>query len=628
MESQQSQQTQSKYYKGVYDPRIIDDKTSNTLWSSESVELAVKGLADGYKLRESPFVVSPTFKDLHLRRAGLPFKYTEDEMFVLVQIQKDKIFFADNFGVLKNAGQGWSHIKLRDYQKNLLLRYQNNRFNILLFPRQSGKTTTTVLEIVHYLITNIDRDCVVIAQSDTVVEEIFSKVVNAIAGLPFFMQPGIVSISGSDYMLRLDNGCRLKCGIAKESVFQGFALDFVFWDEAAYVSPNLADKFWGNLYPALANNPNSKCIIASTCNGRNLFYRLWSDAVNKKNTFVPYKIYWYDVPGRDEKFKQETIANMGIQYWEMGFELSFDTQLKSIFNSKTQKSLRIAQEELQEKWSIHNDPIGEKYGISFVSKEVVPYDIRNDWFVVGVDIGEGLEQDDSVIKIKKMNYDVESKTINYTSIGVYNRNDISVSDFAGLCLDLMLEFNPEHVRFAVENNNYGGEFFNQIRNLRKLFPEKYDKFDNSVIAQFERESKNGYEDGIRWNHYNKNAAVKYFQNCVSSNRMSETHFDSVEQYLNFGRQPNDTYSNQYGHDDLVMADVSISYFLSCNNIFSTSFLKEAEYFFQHYYGIENERDKKEKEEKQKEQNRFAWRDFKERDHAKYVDSNETPIMIL
>lgn len=620
---------QHKSYKGVYDPRVIDEKTSNTLWSSESIELALKGLADGYKLKENPFVQNATFKDLNLRRANLPFDYTNDEMFVLSKIQTDKIWFANNFGYLKDAGQGWTQIKLRKYQENLLERYTKHRFNILLFPRQSGKTTTTVLEIVHYLITNIDRDCVVIAQSDTVVGEIFSKVINALAGLPFFMQPGIISISNSDYVLKLDNGCRLKCGIAKESVFQGFALDFVFWDEAAYVSNNLAEKFWGNLYPALANNPNSKCIIASTCNGRNLFYRLWTDAVNKKNTFVPYKIYWYDVPGRDEKFKQETIANMGLSYWEMGFELSFDTQLKSIFNSKTQKSLRVLQEELQDKWSIHNDPLGEKYGISFIDKSIISYDIKNDWFVVGIDIGEGLEQDDSVIKIKKVDFDKTLNCLTYTSVGVYNNNEISVSEFAGLCLELMGNFNHERTRFVVENNNYGGEFFNQIKNLRQLYPQKYANFDSSIIAQFERESKNGYENGIRWNHYNKNAAVKYFQNSVTNKTMLESHTDSIEQYLNFGKQPNDTYSNQYGHDDLVMADVSISYFLTCNNIFSSSYLKEAEYFFKNYYKIDNEKDKEENIKKQKENNIFVWRDMKERKHEKYVENYEDcDILIL
>lgn len=614
---------QSQIYKGVYDPRKIDKETSNVLWSSDSIELAMKGLQDGYKLKENPFVTSASYKDLYLRRSGLPFDYTEDEMFVLTKIQTDKIWFCDNFGVLKDGAQGWSRIKLRDYQKNLLHRYTENRFNILLFPRQSGKTTTTVLEITHYLITNIDRDVVVIAQSDTVVSEIFDKVVQAISGLPFFMQPGFISVSKSESTFKLDNGCRLKCGIAKESVFQGFALDFVFWDEAAYVSNNLADKFWGNLYPTLANNKNSKCIIASTCNGRNLFYRLWSDAVNKKNTFVPYKIYWYDVPGRDENFKRETIANMGLSYWEMGFELSFDTQLKSIFNSTTQKRLRFAQEAQQENWSVENHPIGAQFGIEFLKQtDEIKYDLKKDWFVIGVDIGEGLEQDDSVIKIKQVLYDKQKQNLNYRSVGVYRDNEISVADFAMKVMDIMRYFSPERTRLVVENNNYGGEFFNQIKNAKLHLGDVYTYFDYSMVAQFERESKKDFEYGIRWNHYNKNAAVKYFQNSISGGTMEETHYDSVEQYLNFGRLNNDTYSNQYGHDDLVMADVSISYFLSCNNVFSREFLNECTYYFKNYYGIENERDKELKRQKQEEENRFRWRGMTQRDHNEHVQQDD------
>lgn len=624
--TQQQSQTQSQFYKGVYDPRVIDNTTSNTLWTSESIELALKGLVDGYKLKENPFVSN--VKDVKLRKANLPYKYSDDEIFAIEHSIEDKIWFADNFGVLKDGDKGWTRIKLRDYQRNLLTRYTQNRWNIILFPRQSGKTTTTVLEIVHYIISNIDKDIVVIAQSETVVAEIFSKVKQSIAGLPFFLQPGIVNLSSSDYLMTFDNGCRFKCGIAKESSVQGFSLDLLYVDEMAFISNNIVDKFWGNIYPALVNNTNSRCIITSTPNGRNKFHTIWVDAINKKNTFLPYKIYWYDVPGRDEIFKAQTIANMGQQYWDMGFECSFDTQLKSIFKSTIQRTLRIGQEDMQERWSTDNHYLGDKLGIKFISQDVVPYDFKKDWFVIGVDIAEGLEQDDSVMKIKKVTYNIEQKRLEYVSIGVYNDNEISVEDFALLVLDMLKECNPKQTRIVVENNTYGGEFFSQIKNIKLINPKEYTWFDDSVIAKFERESKQGFEKGIRWNEYNKKVGVKAFSNYVTKGILSETHYTSIEEYLNFGKASNDTYQAQYGHDDLVMADVSISYFLNCNNIFSKAWLDECEYYFKNYFGIDNERDRKIKEEQMKKDNQYTYRGMVIRNHEEQVSKNDVSNILM
>lgn len=608
-----------EYYSKVFDPRKIDDVTNNYLWTSESVELAIDGLSHGYKLKQNPFL--PNVKDVRLRRANLPFKYSDDEMFILSNTLNDKIWFCDNFGVLKDGSEGWKHIKLRDYQKNLLRRYEKNRHNIILFPRQSGKTTTTVLEIVHYIITNIDKDIVVIAQTDTVVSEIFTKVKNAIGGLPFFLQPGIVTYREGD-MMTFDNGCRFKCGIASEATVQGFALDFLYIDEFAYIRPNLANKFWGNIFPTLSNNPNSKCIITSTPNGRNLFHTLWTNAVAKKNTFVPYKIYWYDVPGRDEEFKRMTISNIGEEYWEMGYELSFDTQLKTIFNTKTQKNLRVLQESMQEDWSMDNHPLGNLFGMYFINPEKVPYDLSNDWFLLGVDIGEGLDQDDSVLKLKKITYDSVNKRLKYTSVGIFHDNNISVEEFAVFVMDFIKYLNISKIKLVVENNNYGGEFFNQIKNTLLLQPIKYQYFDNTIIALFERDSKKAFEKGIRWNEYNKKAAVKYMANMISSGEMEETHYLSIEQYLNFGKRPNDTYAAQYGHDDLVMADVTISYFIRCNNMFSSAFLKECEYQLRTALGIETEEERIKREEKEKKNDVYMQKGYVLRDHEAEIEKRE------
>ena len=558
----------------IFDPRIIDKTDDRRLWCTESVELANRGINDGYKLKDYPYL--RTVKDANLRKANLAFKYSQEELEIIKECADDIYFFSDNFGKLKDEAKGWVNVTLRDYQRKLLQNYDENRWNIVMFPRQSGKTTTTIMKILHFCTFNIEKDCVVIAQSDRVVKEILSKIKHAFEGLPFFLQPGFVSFNKNGFVL--DNGCRLSIGVASESVVQGFSLDLLFIDEFAYISNNLVNKFWNNIYPTLSNNPNSLCIITSTPNGRNKFYDLWTGAINKMNKFKPYRIYWQDVPRKEslEEFKATTIQAVGIEGWEMGYECSFDTTLKSIFSSQIQKKLRENQRSFESMWSRNNCFLGDLFDMDFISKKVVDYNIRKDYFLFSIDIGEGLSQDYTTLKIRKVDWNVEKKRLEFVSVGVYQDNEISVEDFAELVMKLSNFFDKNKIRIVVENNNYGGEFFAHIKGL-KINDESYNWFDSHVFAKFMRTSKDDYEYGVRWDSYNKKLAVKTFSNLVTKGILNETHQITIEEYLNFGKQKGTgSYAAQYGHDDLVMADVTMSWFIKSKDVFAVSFFKEAE----------------------------------------------------
>lgn len=595
----------------VFDPRIMDDNGAKTLWSSESVELANKGLSEGYKLKDNPYLKN--VRGALLRKANLAFRYSDEELECMEVCAEDIIFFANNFGKLKDGANGWSNIKLRDYQENTLRQYSKNRWNILLFPRQSGKTTTTILKIVHFCTFNIDKDCVVIAQSDKVVAEILGKIKEAFAGLPFFMQPGFVSFSKKGFVL--DNGCRLSIGVASESVVQGFSLDLLFIDEFAYIRESMAKKFWNNIYPALINNPQSCCIIASTPNGRNLFWELWTGAINKTNKFVPYRIYWYDVPGRDNQFKFDTIANVGVDGWLMGFECSFDVGLKSIFTTKIQQELRDIQRQNENSWSTDNHLLGKLYGIKFIDKNIIPYSISSDYFLMSIDIAEGLEQDSSVLKIRKLFWNIEQKRIEYKTIGVLHDNTIAIEDFAETCLSIFGYFDKNKIKVVVENNTYGGEFFTQIDKQILAEPNKHKNYSPEIFAKFVRESKKDYERGIRWNKYNKASAVKSFSNLVTKGILQETYSPTIEEYLNFGKQKNGSYAANYGHDDLTMADVTAAYFIKSSDMFAQQWLEFAESEIRILVNDEPiEIVQKREAKERKERNKYRYNGFTLRDH--------------
>lgn len=613
-----------KSNKQIFDPRIIDDNTgSKVLWTSESVDLAVKGLTEGYKLRDNPFL--KTVRNAKLRKANIPFRYSEDELIVLAECMQDKLFYGNNFGKLKDGAKGWVNITLRDYQENLLNMYTNNRWNLIMFPRQSGKTVTTIIEIAHFLTFNTDKDCVVIAQSDKVVNEILAKLKEFFNGLPFFLQPGFVSFNAKGFVL--ENGCRLSIGIASESVVQGFSLDLVYIDEAAYIKSSMWGKFWTNIYPTLINNPESRCIITSTPNGRNHFYELWQAAILKMNRFVTYRIYWQDVPGRDEQFRLDTIANIGEVGWLMGFECSFDTQLKSVFGPKAQTILRELQRAHENAWDPTNYFIGEKYGINFVSQECCKYSIRDDFFLLTIDIGEGLGQDYSVLKIKKIDWNIDKKRLEYTTVGVLRNNEIGVDDFAETVAEIITFFDSKKIKVVVENNTYGGEFFQSIKNLRNN-ERKYSKLDMNLFAKFYRTSKKDFEYGIRWNDKNKALGVKSFVTLTTNGIFNEWNPLSIEEYMNFGRTATGTYKASYGHDDTVMPDVTAAYFVKSKNLYSKQFLDYVETELRFKYDDERIEIKAAKEAaRKKEEGKHHWRGFTERDSSENLKNQEDVVLM-
>jgi hypothetical protein len=44
-----------------------------------------------------------------------------------------------------------------------------------------------------------------------------------------------------------------------------------------------------------------------------MFYKFWNDAVNNRNEYVPIEVHWSQVPGRDDKWKEQTIANTYVK---------------------------------------------------------------------------------------------------------------------------------------------------------------------------------------------------------------------------------------------------------------------------------------------------------------------------
>lgn len=100
----------------------------------------------------------------------------------------------------------------------------------------------------------------------------------------------------------------------------------VILDEFAFLQKNIADKLFTSMYPTISSSKTGKFIIVSTPNGTdNLYYDIWCQANTKEvgknlDGWKPFEMFWYQVPGHDEAWKQKQIAAIGAQRFAQEFD--------------------------------------------------------------------------------------------------------------------------------------------------------------------------------------------------------------------------------------------------------------------------------------------------------------------
>ena len=104
-----------KKKKEVFNPIKEDESgkiAKRMIWSTESLNLAIKGLEEGKKLKANPFYENNT----RLLKGDLVFERTEEEIEEWKKCRDDILYFAEKYCKLMTP-EGIQHIHLRDYQK-------------------------------------------------------------------------------------------------------------------------------------------------------------------------------------------------------------------------------------------------------------------------------------------------------------------------------------------------------------------------------------------------------------------------------------------------------------------------------------------------------------------------------
>ena len=256
-------------------------------------------------------------KQNYLNNPNLPavdseFEYTPDMLADLKKCAVNILHFAENFFYIVSLDEGKQTIDLHLCQKRVLRKMRDNRFFILLASRQIGKTTLMTIYALWVACFQKDQSILIVANKEGTAIEIFRRIRLAYEELPNWLKPGVVEYAKTS--MALANGCRIGISTTTGTAARGQSINVLILDELAFIESHLVDEFWKSVYPIVSSSKKSKIFIASTANGTgNLFHNLYSGAETGRNGWASDKILWNEIPGRDEKWKIETIATIGSQ---------------------------------------------------------------------------------------------------------------------------------------------------------------------------------------------------------------------------------------------------------------------------------------------------------------------------
>jgi hypothetical protein len=539
------------------------NENDSNYWSTEKIEeLLFKVEEEGldYKSVDNPFHDG----DPELKRSNLLYEYTPEEILEIEKCAKDVVYFSKYCRVMTD--DGLFYVKLRDYQSSVLREYQANRFNIFLAPRQVGKSITSAIILVWYLLFNHDKNAMILANVGSTAEELMDKIKAIVKGLPWFLKPGI--IVNNVMSMKFDNGCRAIAKTTTKTSAIGFTIHFLYMDEFAHIHPNFIESFFRSTYPTVSSSKVSRIIITSTPNGMNKFYEIYRDAVNGDNSFNPIRVDWWQVPGRDDEWKKKEISNLGSQeLFNQEYGNQFLSSSTLLLGSNELK--RIKANEVEYEWRDVDvlEDLGLKYdNFKWHPKFQFNVDtLEKNRFVLSIDLAGGGKGDFTVLNIFKVvplpmkviesmdDFQDESDFFGLLQVGVYRDNEIEVEDFKKILESMTLKFfNPENVRILLEIN-FKGELLIDKLILNDDFPLEL------FVHTKHTESARTRKPGIKYNEKNK---MKYCEILRSQTRVNRVIINesgwTIPELFSFGLNSRGTYSSQSGHDDVAMTVVNLA----------------------------------------------------------------------
>lgn len=465
-----------------------------------------------------------------LKRVGVQVPFTQEQAEEYVRCQNDPVYFCKYIKII-TLDKGITPFKLYDFQERMIKTCHENRFTIMKCPRQVGKTTTSVSYLLWTILFRDDQNVAVLANRGQTARDILGKLQLAYENLPIWMQQGVITWNKS--YIELENGSKISASSTSSSAARSGSYNIVFLDEFAFVPSNIATDFITSVYPVITAGTDTKIIMVSTPNGMNLFYKMWSDAISKKNNYVPFEIHWSDVPGRDEEWKEETIKNTSEHQFRQEFECEF------LGSSNT----LIAGTKLQQLF--HRDPLVDHDMMKIYEHPIKGDDesTKDHLYCISVDISEGRNLDSSAFSV------IDISATPYKQVATYKSSSISPILFPTIIYNAAKLYNDAYIIVEINNNPQVADTLHQELEYENLFKiVTGNKKPQQLSAGFGR----GVQMGVKMSPAVKRIGCSNLKTLIEGNKLVVNDFDTISELTTFVANKTSFAAEAEANDDLVM----------------------------------------------------------------------------
>ena len=362
----------------------------------------------------------------NLKKANTQIEFTQENIQEYLKCKDNPVYFAQNYVKIVTLDHGLQPFKTYDFQERLINNFYQNRFNICKMPRQTGKSTTVISFLLHHVVFNDSVNIGILANKASTARELLSRLQIAYENLPKWMQQGILSWNKGS--LELENGSKILAASTSASAVRGMSFNILFLDEFAFVPNHIADAFFASVYPTITSGKSTKVIIVSTPHGMNHFYRMWHDAENGSNDYIPTDVHWSEVPGRDEKWKKQTIKNTSEQQFKIEFECEFLGSVDTLIAPSKLKTL------------IYDNPIQKNAGLDVYEPPKKKHD-----YVMSVDVARGVGNDYSAFIV------TDITEFPHRVVAKYRNNTIKPMLFPNVIWEVARKYNEAFVLCEVND---------------------------------------------------------------------------------------------------------------------------------------------------------------------------------
>ena len=461
-----------------------------------------------------------------LKSTNVQVKYTAEQVQEYVKCADDPVYFMEKYIKVVNLDKGLVPFELYPFQKRIVNTIHNNRFTICKIPRQSGKSITVTSYLLHYCLFNPNVRVAILANKGTTAKELLDRFKTSYENLPRWLQQGVVE--WNKFSVQLENGSKIISAATSSSAVRGGSYNVIVLDEYAYVPNGVAEEFFSSVYPTISSGNNTKAILISTPKGLNHFYKTWTNAQNGKNGYVPIEAKWYDVPGRDDKFKEQTIANTSEAQWRTEFECDFvGSENTLIVPSK-----------------IANMVFGVPINTTAEGLDVYEAPKKGNIYAICVDTSRGDEQDYHAMSV------IDCTKMPYRQVAKFKNNTLSYQVF------------PHYIKKVGDMYNEALVLF-EINDLGQAVAEVlHEELEYGNILSVSNRGKRGQKAdggfgsgkvqmGVRMSYQIKKMGCTILKDMIENDKLIIQDFDTISEFSTFVARGAGYEANEGYNDDLI-----------------------------------------------------------------------------